>query len=57
MQEQMAAQQVAIAKERVAAKEMLNLLSRLQNVAADNQQLKGEMKTKEARILKLEMDK
>ena len=57
MQQQIAEQQVAIAKERVASKEMLTLLKRLQNVAADNSQLKSEVKTKEARILKLEMDK
>ena len=57
MQEASAEQQVAIAKERVASKEMLRLLSRLQNVAADNQQLKGDLKAKEARILKLEVDK
>ena len=39
MQQQIAEQQVAIAKERVASKEMLTLLKRLQNVAADNKQL------------------
>ena len=57
MQQQIADQRVAITKEKVARKEMMTLLKRLQNVAADNKTLKADLQTKEKRILKLEMDK
>ena len=35
----------------------MTLLKKLQNVSADNKQLKSDLQTKEKRILKLEMDK